>query len=120
MAAIAVVNGSFRVSVLIPRIGEQCGHIISTLMLCCFIAALVWFFIRRLKPKTPAAAIALGAFWVALTLAFEFGFGHFVAQKSWAELLNDYNVLRGRIWPLVLVVIAIFPYIASRRQNVFK
>ena len=119
MAAIAVGNGSFRVSVLIPRIGEQCGHIISTLMLCCFIAALVWFFIRWLKPKTPAAAILLGAFWVALTLTFEFGFGHFVAQKSWAELLNDYNVLRGRIWPLVLVVTGISPYIASRRQNIF-
>ncbi|HPD58127.1 MAG TPA: hypothetical protein P5294_11340 [Smithellaceae bacterium] len=120
MAVIAVANGFFRVSVLVPRVGEQVGHIISTIMLSCFIAALAWFCIRWLKPQTPAAAMLLGAFWVALTLAFEFGFGHFVAQKSWAELLNDYNLLRGRVWPLVLVVTAISPYIAARRQNILN
>jgi apolipoprotein N-acyltransferase len=44
------------------------------------------------------------------TIAFEFGFGHFVAGHSWSKLLADYNVFNGRLWLLVLVWITIMPY----------
>lgn len=41
----------------------------------------------------------LGRPWLALAPVFEFGFGHYVAHKTWTELLADYN---GR------------PYLAAR------
>lgn len=46
-----------------------------------------------------------------LTVAFEFGFGHYVAGHSWDKLLADYNLLRGRVWSLFLVWIAVMPYV---------
>ena len=44
-----------------------------------------------------------------MTVAFEFGFGRLVAKASWEELLADYNLASGRLWPLVLAWIALGP-----------
>lgn len=51
-------------------------------------------------------AAALGTAWLALTVAFVFGFGRLVANQSWEELIADYNVAQGRTWPFVLAWIA--------------
>lgn len=40
---------------------------------------------------------------------FEFGFGHFVAGQPMSELLRDYNLAKGRLWPLVLAWLALGP-----------
>ena len=46
----------------------------------------------------------VGTVWVALTVAFEFVAGHYVFGNSWERLIADYNVFRGRIWILVLLM----------------
>lgn len=56
----------------------------------------------------------MGGFWLALTVAFEFAFGRAVAGHSWARLLRDYDVRRGRFWTAVLVVTFLAPWIAAR------
>lgn len=119
LLAAAVLNGTFRVTVLIPRYGEGAGHVISTLLLCALIALLSWAAVGWVHPTTAAQAAAVGFLWLALTLVFEFGFGHFVAHKPWAELLTDYNVLSGRIWLLVLLMTAAAPWLAGRLRGLF-
>jgi len=54
--------------------------------------------------------------WVALTLAFEFLAGHYLFHNPWDKLLADYDVLHGRIWPLVLIVTLLAPVIAYRAR----
>jgi hypothetical protein len=44
-----------------------------------------------------------------LTVAFELGFGHWVAGVSWAELARNYDVLAGRTWVFVVLWIAVAP-----------
>jgi hypothetical protein len=44
-----------------------------------------------------------------MTVGFEFAFGRLVAKQSWQDLLADYNLARGRTWPLVLAWIAAGP-----------
>jgi hypothetical protein len=53
--------------------------------------------------------VRVGAAWLAMTVAFEFGFGHYVDSKSWAELVADYDLTQGRVWGLCLVAIAAAP-----------
>src|SRR5918997_1781576 len=60
---------------------------------------------------------AVGAFWLVLTVLFEFGFGRGVDGKSWSDLLADYNLAEGRLWPLVLAWLALGPF-ALRRAEV--
>jgi hypothetical protein len=49
-----------------------------------------------------------------MTIAFEFGFGHFVAGHSWASLLADYNLFNGRVWCLFLIWMTIMPFVIFR------
>jgi hypothetical protein len=47
--------------------------------------------------------------WLLLTLAFEFLAGHSLFGKPWDMLLADYDVVRGRIWVLVLMSTLLAP-----------
>lgn len=116
---VAILNGTFRVGVLISRVGEATAHGFSTLMLCIIIAVVSWVSIVWLNPAKPDQAATVAALWVSMTVAFEFGFGHFVAGKSWAVLLADYNILQGRTWVLVPVTVAAAPHPTARLRGLF-
>jgi hypothetical protein len=114
----AVLNGTFRVALLNPRLGEPTGHIVSSLMLSLFILLLAWVLVPWVGAHSAGEALVLGALWLVLTLGFEFGFGHFVAHKAWSELLRDYNLAAGRIWVLVLLVTSLAPLIVVRFRRI--
>lgn len=44
-----------------------------------------------------------------LTILFEFVFGHYVIKNPWQKLLADYNILKGRLWSLLLLTELISP-----------
>jgi hypothetical protein len=104
LLAVAFANGAFRVAVLIPRLGEYPAHIVSTVSLSVFIVLLARFTVGWMQIDTARSALLVGAAWLACTLAFEFLAGHYVFGSPWAKLLAEYQVQRGRIWVLVLVV----------------
>lgn len=113
MLIIASVNGALRQAVLIPSVGDVAGRAISTLMLAALIGLLTWATIGWIGPQSSADAWLIGAMWVMLTLAFEFLAGHYLFGTPWPALLEDYNVVRGRIWILVLIVTAIAPRVCA-------
>jgi len=55
------------------------------------------------------ALFLIGGFWVILTILFEFVFGHYVIKNPWQKLLADYNILKGRLWSLLLLTELISP-----------
>ncbi len=77
-----------------------------------------WLSIRWIGPRTSSAALAVGGVWLALTLAFEFLAGHYLFHKAWATLLADYDVRRGRIWVLALVMTLLSPLWLARIRSV--
>jgi hypothetical protein len=109
----AIVNGTIRVAVIIPAVGETAGHIISTIKLSIAILLIAWLAIPWLGPASGIDLWRIGAMWFALTVAFEFGAGHFLFGNPWSRLLEDYNVLRGRVWVVVLLATATAPMVAA-------
>ena len=107
----AVLNGMVREAVILPRTGRIVAHAISTVLLCLVIIGIGWPATAWVAPRTIQDAWVIGALWLVLTLAFEFGAGHFVFGRTWQELLAEYNVLAGRIWVMVLVVTLMTPII---------
>jgi hypothetical protein len=106
---IGIANGTLRELGYRDRVGERTAHQIST---GSAIALFAGYFelLARLRPLTSTReALRVGAVWLALTIAFEFGFGRGVAHTSWDELLADYDVRKGRLWPLALAWIALGP-----------
>jgi hypothetical protein len=130
LAALAVGLGALRVLFLEPHTGEPVAHVLGTLVGCAlFLAVIHWFVARfvagadrrKMDRRVRGRLVALGLFWTALTVAFEFGFGHFVRGLGWQLLLADYDLFAGRLWLLVLLTLYAGPRLAawnlSRRRN---
>jgi hypothetical protein len=110
----ASINGALRETLLIPTTGVLAGRAISTLILSVLVVLLTYFTIRWIRPRSSREAWSIGGLWVALTLGFEFIGGYFLFGNSWSQLLDEYNVLQGRIWVLVPITIAIAPPLCAR------
>jgi len=91
------------------RVGERTAHQLSTASAIGLFAGYFELLERQRPLASTREALRVGAAWLVLTIAFEFGFGRGVAHTSWEELLADYDVRRGRLWPLVLIWIALGP-----------
>jgi hypothetical protein len=105
---LASLNGAVRDLVVAPHIGDTVARVISTLILCGLVLLVTWLSIRWVGPHSRRQALAVGLFWLVLTLAFEVGAGR-LSGKSWSVVLADYDVLRGRIWVLVPIVTFMAP-----------
>lgn len=109
---LAILNGALREAFIRPRVGEQTAHIIGTITVICLFLIVIFLFISNLKIEYSKIDLLLvGAFWVILTVLFEFVFGHYVMGHPWSRLLADYNIFKGRLWSLVLLTIFISPII---------
>ena len=107
----AILNGTFRISFITPRVGEYAGHVISTVIFMFVIFAGTYLFLGYLNADLSRNDLLLiGAFWLVLTVVFEFVFGHYVVGHSWEMLLADYNIFKGRVWVLVLITTSLAPW----------
>jgi len=114
---LANINGAARQAWLIPRLGEPGGRVVSTLALSGVVLLLTWLTIPWIGPASTRDAVKIGVIWLGLTLAFEFLVGHYVFGQSWRKLLEDYDITRGRIWVLVLLLVLFAPLLAARSRG---
>ena len=110
MVLIAVANGALREAWLVPRLGEHAARQVSTLILIALFAIYIGSVLHRWPIASSAQAIAVGALWLFLTLAFEFALGRFVSGLSSEEIIEEYNLAAGRLWVLVPIWVAASPY----------
>jgi hypothetical protein len=113
-SVLGIVNGSLRELLYKDSVGELPAHYISTATLMVLLALYIWMLEQRWPLASQQDAIRVGLTWSVLTASFDFGFGHFVAGKSWAELAHDYDVRAGRVWILILLWMAVAPEGARR------
>lgn len=114
MAVLAVANGVFREVVLIPRIGEYPGHVVSTAMLVGAILVVSWlFFGWSTVEYSVAELVAIGVLWVLLTIGFEFLVGYAEGAPPSATLAQ-YNVFAGQVWILVPIALFVAPLVFGR------
>lgn len=114
LAGVGVANGVLRELSYEHWVGERTGHQVSTVTLLAMIAGYTWWLQRRWPLTSDRQALRIGALWAALTIAFEFSFGHYVDGASLAELWADYDITAGRLWVLVPLGITLAP-LAVRR-----
>jgi len=115
-AALAVANGGVRDLGLRRVMDEVSARQVSTLTLLILLTAYMWLLHRRWPIAQEGTAFAIGLTWVAMTLVFEFGLGHYVEGKTWATLLEDYDLTAGHIWVAVPLWVAVCPSAVRRLQ----
>ena len=113
-AALGVANGASRETLYADATGDEAAHVLSTGTLLAVLSGYMWLLQRRWPLSTRREALSVGAAWTGMTVAFEFGFGHWVAGEPWSALLDNYNVSAGRVWALVPFAMATGPELARQ------
>ncbi len=114
-AALGVTNGASREKLYADAVGDEAAHAISTGTLLALLGGYMWLLQRRWPLSTRREALSVGATWAGMTVAFEFGFGHWVAGDPWSALLDNYAFTRGKMWALVPAAMLAGPEFARRR-----
>lgn len=110
MIVIAFANATLRELALVKIYEQGRADQLSTLTLAILCAVYVWFVFRFLNIQHSGQVWLAGLIWMLLTIAFESILGR-LTHKPWSELLQQYNVFAGRLWPLFLLWLFLLPYL---------
>lgn len=117
MVVLAIVNGMVRSNTYSHSMSELAAHQLSTVLLILLLGVYIYILTGFFRIQSAAEALTIGGVWLFMTIIFEFVFGHYIAGHPWRRLLQDYNVLNGRVWILVLVWTFAAPYVFYRSRS---
>lgn len=109
-----IANGMLRELVLKQLVPAPAAEAISVATGIAIMLVLTRFLLRRLSGKATTELVRASVTLVLLTVAFEFLFGHYVDRKSWSELLANYELWNGKLWPIALATLAFTPFLWGR------
>ncbi len=115
-----IVHGMIRAVLLVPLVGEFRSNQIGVFTGSAIILVIAYFTIQWIGAKRTSELLAVGFIWLLLTVAFEVLFGRFVMGLPWKRIEADYNVLRGGLMPLGLLVLFFCPMIAEQLRQARK
>jgi len=75
MMAVETIHGMLRNRFLVPVLGDVGARQIGVLIGSAIILGIAVLLIGWIRPTSERALLAIGALWLVLTLAFEFGLG---------------------------------------------
>ena len=112
LCVVMFANGAVRALVLQPRLGEDLARQVASLTGVLFVLVASWSFVRASPQATLRQLLWVGAGWLAATLAFEFILG-FVSGLGWRAMLAEYNIIRGRLWSLIVLSVFLGPWLCG-------
>jgi hypothetical protein len=115
--ALEFVHGTLRRIFLRPHVGDFRSGQIGVFTGILLFLLVVYFCEPWMKLRSAADCFRVGALWVALTLAFEWSFGHYAMGRSWESMGTEYNLMRGGLMPVGLTIFGMTPWIAWRLRR---
>ena len=113
----AIINGAIREKLLTPLIGAHLSLPISGIALSALVFVITYFAIEFFGQVKSSVYKLIGLFWIILTLAFEYLFGHYVMGTPWHEINQVFTILNGNLFIIVLIVTALSPWAAARLRG---
>jgi hypothetical protein len=106
-------HGMVREVFIAPVIGGLRARQLGVLVGCIIIFVIAWLTTRWMAAGTRRQQILVGAFWVLLTVIFEFALGR-ATGTSWTRMLSDYDPTRGGFMLLGLTFMLVTPWLTRR------
>ena len=117
IVAVESAHGTLRELLLAPLVGDFRARQLSVLTGSLLILGVAYLFARWMEAGSAARLLAVGAFWLSLTLLFEIGLGLFVLGYSRERVSSDYDLSRGGLMPFGLLFLALAPLVAARLRD---
>jgi hypothetical protein len=115
---VEVLHGIARTMFLAPLVGDFRARQIAVFTGSFLIVLVATSVISWLRPANAREAAYVGIVWLVLTLTFEITFGRYVVHASWSRIASDYNLVRGGLLPIGLLVLTAAPLIAAKIRHV--
>lgn len=106
-------HGVVREVFIAPVIGGLRARQLGVLAGCVIIFVIALLTARWMKAGTRREQFRVGAFWIALTLIFEFALGR-ATGASWSRILSDYNPAQGGFMLLGLAFMFFTPWLTRK------
>jgi hypothetical protein len=106
------IHGVFRRLVLEPWMGDLPARQVSVFTGSVLILVLAYLFIDWIGARTKRQLTFVGVMWVVMTLAFEISAGRFMLRYSWERILSDFNLMKGGLLGIGLVLMGLAPRVA--------
>lgn len=113
-----VLNGIFRTVCLNKRFGIAWARrisMVSALSLCLLIC---YFYVPLFPIGTDEGLLWLGISLSLFMLVFDLVVGRLVLKARWKTILDDFNIFRGNLLAVGLVLMAFCPLLAVRLRGV--
>jgi hypothetical protein len=105
IALLIFVSGFLANTFIRPQVGEYPAHIYKVVVAVMVIAIFSFVYARRSKGEYwRQNTLTCGAIWLVLSIFFEFALRLLLLENPWKVLVSDYQIWKGRLWMLVLVV----------------
>ena len=111
------VHGTLRALFLAPLTGDFVARQVAVFTGSVIIVVIAYGFRRWTSARTLGQQLFVGSVWVVLTFVFEVGLGFLVMGLSWEQILSDYDLPRGGLMPLGLIVMLIAPVISAHLRR---
>jgi hypothetical protein len=110
------VNGTIREIFIAPVLGDLRARQLGVPVACVIVFLVAWATSRWIGAATSRLHLLVGAWWVALTLAFECALGRAIGL-SWSRILADYDPTRGGFMVLGLAFMVFAPVLAAKLRR---
>jgi len=115
---IAIINGLFREKFLVQLFGIRRALPLSGFSCAILFFLLVYISLPWLGSLTLRQSLLIGLSWLVMTIQFELLFGRIITRRPWMDLLQAYNLLTGNLRILVLLIVAISPFLVTKLRGV--
>jgi len=108
------LNGIARTVFLNKRVGVPNAKrlsMISALSLCLLICC---FYVPLLHIKTDKGLLLLGISLSLFMLGFDLVLGRLVTKTPWGTILDEFNIFKGNLMAVGMIVMAFCPLVSSR------
>ena len=99
-----------------PRVGELRAHQVGMTTRIIYTLVLAYVLVRSSRIHTIPDYLTVGAFWMALWLAFEW-VGSFIIRRPVREILQGWHIEQGYMWPYVLLTYLLSPLLMGLLQH---
>lgn len=120
MVIAAIANGLIREKLFNVYLSETLALVLSGVLLSILILLIIYMTIGFYKWKQGSSYIGLGIIWVSFTLLFEYGFGYFVRGSPISEINQIFNVSKGNLFILALIVTLVGPRVIAQYKGYIK
>jgi hypothetical protein len=117
LIAAEIVHGILRTWWLAPIVGDFRSRQMAVFSGSLLILSIVSLTVERLRVRSTGRLVSIGVLWVVLTVGFEIGVGRLVLHYPWSRLASDYDLARGGLLPIGLLVMALSPWLATHSRS---